>query len=340
MLTGFATTGVMEDEAVVKGLYAKRGCYYYHHGEVVAFAIDGGRNHALNLLAHPRNLWLALGSDTVTKIMRNLLHSIILGLVLIWVPFSGSIYATPPDGAGRMKPVVVGVLYTISQVKELPAKDRLDNYTGAIKENGGSVVLLAQTLESNASAARLASIDALLIPGGDDVSPDLYGEKPLGQIEAVDRDFDLYELAAIKQCVARGIPILGICKGHQLLAVATGGALYQDLPTQLHGKVPVAHRIRNHGVLSPCYHEISLKPDSVLARLFKTERLKVNSYHHQGVKTTGDKLHATAWSDDGLIEAMESGKILSTQFHPEKERKADPAFNAIFTHFLDLARAE
>ncbi len=270
--------------------------------------------------------------------MRRLHTSIVLGFVLICAPFSGSSFGAAPDVAGRNKPVVVGVLYTMSQAKALPGKDRLENYTGAIKENGGSVMLLAQTLDDKETAARLAMIDALLIPGGDDVSPDLYGETPVPQIETVDRDFDLYELAAVKQSVARNIPILGICKGHQLLAVHAGGALYQDLPTQLKGKIPVTHRIRKDGASSPCYHELSLRKDSVLARLFQTERLRVNSYHHQGVKTCGDKLQATAWSDDGLIEGMESGKIISTQFHPEKERKTDPAFNAVFTYFLGLAR--
>ena len=270
--------------------------------------------------------------------MRRLHNSIVLGLVLIFAPFSGSSISAAPDVAGQIKPIVVGVLYTRSQAKALPGKDKLENYTSAIKENGGAVMLLAQTLDDKETASRLAMIDALLIPGGDDVSPDLYGEKPIPQLESVDRDFDLYELAAVKQSVARDIPILGICKGHQLLAVSAGAALYQDLPTQLKGKGPVTHRIRKDGTSSPCYHELSLRKDSVLARLFQTKRLRVNSYHHQGVKTCGDRLQATAWSDDGLIEGMESGKIISTQFHPEKERKTDPAFNAVFTYFLGLAR--
>ena len=272
------------------------------------------------------------------RYMRRLHNSIVLGFVLILAPFSGSNISAAPDVAGQIKPVVVGVLYTRSQAKALPGKDKLENYTSAIKENGGAVMLLAQTLDDKETASRLAMIDALLIPGGDDVSPDLYGEKPIPQLESVDRDFDLYELAAVKQSVARDIPILGICKGHQLLAVSAGAALYQDLPTQLKGKGPVTHRIRKDGTSSPCYHELSLRKDSVLARLFQTKRLRVNSYHHQGVKTCGDRLQATAWSDDGLVEGMESGKIISTQFHPEKERKTDPAFNAVFTYFLGLAR--
>ncbi len=242
--------------------------------------------------------------------------------------------ASPRAVADSTKPVV-GLLYTSSQAEAWPGTDILINYTSAIEENGGSVVILAQTLEPGETAARLASIDALLVPGGDDVSPDLYGEKTDPLTETVDRDFDLYELAAVKKAVSRGIPILGICKGHQLLAVYAGGALYQDLPTQLKSKV--THRIREEGTSLPCYHEVKLRKGSAMARLFKGRRYKVNSYHHQGVKTAGGIFRAVAWSDDGLIEAMEAGRIITTQFHPEKERRADPAFNAVFEYFLSLA---
>lgn len=93
--------------------------------------------------------------------MRKQHHSIITGFVLLCVSLGGSSCGAPPDAAGRMKPVVVGVLYTRSRARALPGKDRLENYTSAIKDNGGSVVPLAQTLDDKATAARLASIAVL-----------------------------------------------------------------------------------------------------------------------------------------------------------------------------------
>ena len=183
----------------------------------------------------------------------------------------------------------------------------------------------------------MKSLDALLIPGGNDVDPALYNEKPDKCLEQTDPEFDHYVSNVVSQAAARGIPVLGICRGLQFLNVWAGGTLWQDLPSRPPSGTNVVHRIlRASGEAAPCYHEITIKEGSFMFRLFKTRRLKVNSYHHQGIKTLAARFHPVAWADDGLVEAFEddSGTIAGVQFHPEKERVLDPAFNSIFKDFL------
>ncbi|HAH05362.1 MAG TPA: hypothetical protein DCM05_02375 [Elusimicrobia bacterium] len=222
-------------------------------------------------------------------------------------------------------PPRIGLLYTEEQA--LAAEDKLPYYSKALKAHGAEIVPLFQALASSETEARLDSLDGLLVPGGDDVSPDLYGEEPHPKLETVDKGFDLYEFAAVKRSLERKLPILGICKGHQLLNVYAGGSLYQDLPSQV-GKI--VHRVREDGKSKPCYHEVDLKKGSLLRALLGKDRIRVNSYHHQAVKRPAEGFTVAAAADDGVVEAMEKGSILAVQFHPEKEREA---FDRIFAHF-------
>jgi len=144
-------------------------------------------------------------------------------------------------------------------------------------------------------------------------------------------------------CLKRGVPILGICRGHQFLNVYFGGSLYQDIPSQLKAKTSATHRIRVKGVSQPCWHEITILPDTRLFSIMGTSKYNVNSYHHQGVKRLGKGLEAVSYSADGLVEAIEGagarrgtpqGYLLGVQFHPEKNLK-DPAMNRIIKSFIE-----
>ncbi|MFA5160763.1 MAG: gamma-glutamyl-gamma-aminobutyrate hydrolase family protein [Elusimicrobiales bacterium] len=239
--------------------------------------------------------------------------------------------------AANAKTPAIGLLYTPEEAAHLPQTDKLSDYTKAITDNGGEAVPLSQLLASTETAARLERMDGLLIPGGDDIAPDLYGQRLNPKTETVDRAFDLYELDAVKKSSARGIPMLGICKGHQLLNIWAGGGLYQDIPSQLRGGKKVVHRIRENGKSKPCFHEISVRRDSLLYSLLKTARIRVNSYHHQGLDKIGGGFAVSAVSGDGLAEAVEKGNILSVQFHPEKLRKTEPVFNSVFVWFISAA---
>lgn len=223
---------------------------------------------------------------------------------------------------------VVGLIYTKAQAVKLPEQDKLLACRLAITDNGAEVINLHQHLSARENEVRLEKIDALVIPGGADIEPELYGEKANELTGERDREFDLFELSLFRRSRERGIPILGICRGHQLLTVAFGGKLYNDIPTQI--GTNVLHGLQLHA------HDIRLAPDGFLAKLWGKERARVNSWHHQGARVLAGGLKPVAWSDDGLVEAVECGNIIGVQFHPELERGDNPDANLIFVYFLGL----
>jgi putative glutamine amidotransferase len=189
-------------------------------------------------------------------------------------------------------------------------------YVDAILGAGG-VPFIVPVLEGDATVeALLARADGLLVTGGADVAPDAYGEQPLPALGAVTPLRDQLDQMALRLALTADMPLLGICRGIQALAVYTGGTLIQDIPTQ----VPDAIQ---HGQKAPGWHgthEITIAPDSLLARLTGRAQAMVNSFHHQAVRTVPPGFVATAHTADGVIEAMEKPEArfcLGLQSHPE-----------------------
>lgn len=182
-------------------------------------------------------------------------------------------------------------------------------------------------------AGRADGCAGLLLPGGGDVDPQLFGEENRGSV-SVDPELDRRELAALHAFVATGRPVLGICRGEQLINVAFGGSLIQDLPTA------AAHRW-----LEPSgdqVHPITCHENGFLYALYGKD-FPVNSAHHQGVLRLAEGFSATAWAADGVVEAIEDPqrKIYAVQFHPErmsfqKRREDTVDGRAIFDFFLSL----
>lgn len=243
------------------------------------------------------------------------------------------------------KAPVVGILYNRIQAEKLAkGSDTLTNYVRAITDNGGTTTNLSPALTAVEIGNRANEIDGLLIPGGDDIDPALYRADRDECCEASDPEFDRFESNVISAAVGRGIPILGICRGHQFLNVWAGGTLLQDIPTQLHSFTNVVHRTKDAtGNIEVCYHWITILKGSYLWKLLHSVRLEVNSAHHQGIQELAQKFHAVGWSDDGLVEAIEddSGTILGVQFHPERLRLMPnyEVFNGIFVDFVKRAKA-
>ena len=156
-----------------------------------------------------------------------------------------------------------------------------DTYVKVIVRAGGVPVLLpiATRLED---CARLASmLDGLLIPGGIDIAPQFFGEEPVKEVTCIDWEQDEFELELLRQAAAQKKPVLAICRGLQLVNVAFGGTLWQDIPTQC----PQAHGHRQETESrSEPYHTVRLSPGSRLAAVLGKEELRTNSYHHQAVK--------------------------------------------------------
>lgn len=193
----------------------------------------------------------------------------------------------------------------------------------------GALAFMVPTLNSRGSVGRAAvslrdyvrELDGLVLQGGADVSPETYGESPLAPEWAGDRVRDLYEIELFWAFAFQGKPVLGICRGAQLINVALGGTLWQDIRTQIGGQVSHA----DSAAYDQHAHEIEIAPGSGLARLYGLERRRqVSSIHHQCVKTLGRGLVVEAVSpEDGVIEAIRwrgASYAVGLQWHPEFHR--------------------
>ena len=158
-----------------------------------------------------------------------------------------------------------------------------------------------------------ALISGVIIPGGGDIDPLIFGEEPRAGLRNYSAKKDFFEITIIKKAVKKGLPVLGICRGMQLISVAFGAKMYQDLASEKEGVL--AHEQKAPG--DEATHLVTLSPDGYLAKIFKSLKLRVNSFHHQAVKSPGQELRVEAVSSDGVIEAVSGSKILGVQWHPE-----------------------
>lgn len=239
---------------------------------------------------------------------------------------------------------VVGLVYTAKQYERLEkdSKDGLRPYREGIEENGGDVVVLAPSMDAPALNAALGLMDALLLPGGIDVDPKFYGQKPHAKLEETDTVLDQFEFKALDHAVTHGLPVLGICRGHQVINVHFGGSLIQDIPSHFEGTPPVPHRYPP-GSNERREHLIRIEAGTMLHKIFGAVKLTVNTYHHQAVDRLAAGFVVSACTEDGLIEAIErkgAPLMIGVQFHPEKLRANDARFNTLFVQFLDAARRD
>jgi putative glutamine amidotransferase len=181
-------------------------------------------------------------------------------------------------------------------------------------ERAGLVPLAVPTiLAPHALIGALQGVAGLVLTGGEDVAPDRYGAVPHPRLGEVDPLRDAAELALIAEAQRRRIPMLAICRGIQILNVALGGTLYQDLDSERSGA------IRHAGETN---HSVDIEPGSILERVLGTRRTMVNSRHHQAIRDVAPGLKAVAWAEDGVIEAVEPADpaaawMLAVQWHPE-----------------------
>ncbi|MHB8613826.1 MAG: gamma-glutamyl-gamma-aminobutyrate hydrolase family protein [Candidatus Dormibacteraceae bacterium] len=176
----------------------------------------------------------------------------------------------------------------------------------------------------------LPELDGLLLPGGWDVDPSFYGEPADEKVVETDPELDETELSMFRQAREREIPVLGICRGQQVINVALGGSLVQHLE---------GHEVRAHG-RSHLAHTIEVNPTSELGQAAGTHQIRVNSFHHQAVRELGEGLHQTARGDDGTVEGVESddGLIVAVQCHPEELTTDLPWARNLFERFVARAR--
>ena len=175
--------------------------------------------------------------------------------------------------------------------------------------------------------------DGLLLAGGADIDPMYFQQTPHPELGTVDESRDSFELALYQAAKTQHKPVLGICRGIQVINVAEGGSLHQHLPAL---ESVMQHSQRN--IDGSLFHEVVLEADSLLGRAYGRERIRTNSYHHQAVDALGDGLRVVGRTADGVIEALEgTGEhfVLATQWHPEMSYARYPQERVVFKTFID-----
>ena len=206
--------------------------------------------------------------------------------------------------------------------EEIPAIISPARYVEAVQRAGGRPVVLPPDPEdAKDPSGVLDLLDALIVTGGaGDLDPTLYGDEPHPETGPVQEERDAYELALVRGALEREMPILGICRGMQVLNVAYGGTIEQHLPDVL------GHEEHRHtpGIFAD--HEVRFEPDSLAARAAGSERTPVKSHHHQGIKEVGSGLAVTGWAaEDDAVEALEDPScpfVLGVLWHPEEDEKS------------------
>lgn len=213
-------------------------------------------------------------------------------------------------------------------------------YVQAVLKAGGMPVILPPVKDEATAAALLEHVSGILFTGGDDIDPHYYGEEVINDSVEIDADRDTSDLIYASLALKMQMPILSICRGEQLINVALGGSLYQDMPSQFTDTL-YAHR----QCFDPeKYHKVTLDPDSRIASILGTTTLMTNSNHHQSVKVLAPGLKLVGTTADGVVEAYEGNAdgldVIAVQWHPEVQfRDGDELSLNIFKDFVKRSSA-
>jgi putative glutamine amidotransferase len=207
------------------------------------------------------------------------------------------------------------------------------DYHKSVACNGGIPIILPY-ITPDVTLETLPLCDGIILSGGEDVDPKFYGQDPHPQLGQTLPERDLVEMAIVDYAIKHNIPILAICRGAQLLNVALGGTLIQDIPTQV--KEPIQHS----QTVERCRdtHSVKISEDSKLCKILGSNQIRVNSLHHQAIDTVAKNLRVVASSSDGIIEAVEyigsSTFTIGVQWHPESMTSTNSSMNNLFIQFL------
>jgi putative glutamine amidotransferase len=222
----------------------------------------------------------------------------------------------------------------------LTACRKIEDYRQAVLHVGGDVQLVDASM---APGEVIEGIDGLLLTGGEDVAPARYGEAPHPSVVDVDPARDEFEIALVSEARRRNLPIFAICRGIQVLNVACGGTLVQDIPSEVAGALEHRWTVPPHKPYDLA-HEVWVDKDTLLARLMRerlsdTDACEANSRHHQAVKKLADRFRVSATAPDGVIEAIEDPSArfcLGVQWHPENFWRTGE-FRPLFEGFLEAS---
>ncbi|MBF4695322.1 gamma-glutamyl-gamma-aminobutyrate hydrolase family protein [Fusibacter ferrireducens] len=210
-----------------------------------------------------------------------------------------------------------------------------NDYVYSIDAAGGIPVILPIVDSTENIRSLLSRLDGVLFTGGYDIDPSYYNQLPSELLKTLMPNRDHYELSLAKTLLSEThLPVLGICRGAQVLNVAAGGSLYQDLSLR------EAETYHHPLITSPRHHPVhtaSIVNDSIMYTVFQQDKLKINSYHHQAIDRLADAFSISMTTDDGVVEAFEmdsSRYVVGVQWHPEMMTQNDAAYLAIFKDFV------
>ena len=209
------------------------------------------------------------------------------------------------------------------------------SYVEAI-EAAGAIPLILPVVSLLGAEELLATVDGLLLTGGGDVHPEEYDQQPSSRLLGVHRDRDRIELALTRGALSSSLPVLAICRGMQVLNVAAGGTLHQDILAGVPAALDHTHTGPRHRIS----HRVRLEPGSRLAEILSPSGdVEVNSLHHQALDVVARGLRVVGRAEDGVIEAVEgegSSWIVGVQWHPESFSGVDDRFQPLFTAFVEI----
>lgn len=212
-------------------------------------------------------------------------------------------------------------------------------YTDSVIVGGGVPVIVPLTDDTSIMDEFFARIDGWLFAGGNDLEPTLYGQKTGVHVKDFSQVRDTQEVYLMKKALASQKPILGICRGMQLMNVLRGGTLYQDIATELPGKQDHLRSSKERAI-EQFAHQLKLDPDSRLASIVGSGTIPSNTHHHQAIKELGEGFVATAWAEDGIIEAIEDRSLpllLGVQPHPESMLRVEPRWKNLFISLVEAS---
>ncbi|MBN1315944.1 MAG: gamma-glutamyl-gamma-aminobutyrate hydrolase family protein [Anaerolineales bacterium] len=218
---------------------------------------------------------------------------------------------------------------------------QLTSYIKAVTGVGGAPVLIPLDQQDASLWSIFDRLDGLILPGGPDVAPDRYRQIPHKKIGRIDASLDETELKLALWAIKEDLPLLAICRGIQVLNVALGGTLYQDIASE------ILEALEHHRFTSRGYqpddqaHDVKVEPDSQLARVLDATRVTTNSRHHQAIKLLGNQLVTNAHTMDGIIEGVEmpgARFAIGVQWHPENLVQSDAHMRRLFEGLIQAAR--
>lgn len=224
---------------------------------------------------------------------------------------------------------IIGISCSNSELSSSVSK----SYCDAVNRSGGIALMIPVCTDSMILREVVGCIDGIIMTGGGDIHPSYFGEEMVDECGVPDSVRDIYDIHLIKLAAQHCIPMLGICRGEQLINVAFGGTLFQDLPSQFPGDTLFQHRNADHDVI--------LQTDSWISNITRVDSFVANSYHHQAIKDVAPGFIVSGWSNDNVIEVIENVDgypIWGVQFHPERMFEDNyPIASSIFDFFIKKA---